>query len=299
MLRLGAITDEVSPRVERALDMIRAWGVQDVEVHTAWDKNVESLSDAQVSRLCHLLDERGLRVCCISSTAFLRCHLDGRDEPITWRTRFRSIRGGYADHVRALARGLEIARALRAPLVRVFGFWRDGPTTDDVYQRAAERLAKPVEAAQAAGIGLALENCPHTYFDWSERAARLVDQIDSPWLGLLWDPCSGMRAGENDYLSGYHHFQRRVMHVHAKDMRVDTALKRGRAYVPIGQGDIDWRAILARLVDSGYAGVVSLETYHLAADGTKETAAAASFEGLSQLWRGVAAQPIPEHERVG
>ncbi|HJW83421.1 MAG TPA: hypothetical protein VJ754_03875 [Anaerolineae bacterium] len=40
MLRLGAITDEVSPRVERALDMIRAWGRQVVEVHTAWDKRV-------------------------------------------------------------------------------------------------------------------------------------------------------------------------------------------------------------------------------------------------------------------
>jgi sugar phosphate isomerase/epimerase len=297
MLRLGAITDEVSPNFERALDMICDWGVRDVEVHTVWSKNVESLTDSEVIRLWRMIEMRSLRVCCISSTVFLRCHLDDRDEPIVWRTRFRSIGGAYAIHLRALARSLEIAAMVGAPLVRVFGFWKDGPTTEDTYRRAAERLAQPIQMAQAAGVRLALENCPHTYFDWGERAAHLLDLIDSPWLGLLWDPCSSVRSGESDYLSGYGRFQTRVVHVHAKDIRVDPALKHGRAYLPIEQGNLDWHRIVACLARDSWEGVICLETHHLAADGTKETAATASFGGLSQIRREVAA--MPEHQTGG
>lgn len=283
MFRLGAITDEVSPNTEHALDLVQRWSLSDVEVHTVWAENIEALTNSEVQQLRQQLDNRGLRTCCISSTVFLRCYLDDRYDPIDWQTRFKSIGGTYADHLQALARSLEIAALLDAPLVRIFGFWRAGPTSEDIYTQAAERLQKPIELAQTAKVRLALENCPHTYFDWGQRAAQLVDLINSPWLGLLWDPCSSLRSGQADYLAGYDAFRSRIMHVHAKDMRVDSGSKHDRAYVPVGRGEIDWPEIIQRLACDGYAGVISLETHHLGPDGTQETAAAESINGLKRI----------------
>lgn len=283
MFRLGAISDEVSPNAQRALDLVQAWGLSDVEVHTVWDKNIEELTNLEVRRLRQQLDEHGLRTCCISSTVFLHCSLDDPTAPIEWPTRFHSIGGTYPEHVQALARCLEIAAMLDAPLVRIFGFWRAGPTNEVVYAQAAQRLQKPLDMAGSAGIRLALENCPHTYFDWGQRAARLVDLINSPWLGLLWDPCSSLRSGQTDYLAGYASFRQRIVHVHAKDMRFDSGAQHDRVYVPIGRGEIDWREIIQRLARDSYAGVISLETHHLAIDGRQEPAAAASFNALRQI----------------
>jgi sugar phosphate isomerase/epimerase len=283
MLRLGAINDELSPNFERALDLAVNLGIQEIEIHTVGRKVIEELEPAEVRRVQQELAQRQLHVCNISSTIFLRCHLDDRDEEIPWRSAFRSIKGRYADHLRGLEHALEIAQMLQAPLVRIFGFWQDGPLSEAVYEQVAGRLARPLQMAQLAGIPLALENCPHTWLDWGQRAARLVEMIDSPWLRLLWDPCSGVRSGEPDVLAAYAQISRHLAHVHAKDLRFDPASKRGHIYVPIGQGQVDWRSILAMLQADGYQGVVCIETHHLGPDGAKESAAIATYNGLKEI----------------
>jgi L-ribulose-5-phosphate 3-epimerase len=287
MIRLGAINDELSPNFERALDLAVDLGIQELEIHTLGRKTVEDLTPTEVRRVQQGLQQRQLHVCNISSTAFLRCHLDDRDEEIVWRTPFRSIQGRYTDHIRGLECTLQIAQELQAPLVRIFGFWQDEPLTEAIYQQAAERLTKPIQMAQAAGIPLALENCPHSYFDWGQRAISLVEMIASPWLRLLWDPCSGTRSGEPDVLAAYPQIRRCLAHVHAKDVRFNPGGKRDHFYVPIGQGQMDWRGILSRLKEDGYQGVVCIETHHMGPDGTKESAAIATFNGLKEIMQGV------------
>jgi L-ribulose-5-phosphate 3-epimerase len=210
---------------------------------------------------------------------------------------FRAIGGAYTDHLRALGRALEVARILQAPIVRIFGFWREGPTTDEVEQLAAERLGPAIELACEAGVVLALETCPHSYFDWGIRTARLVQRIDSPWLRLLWDPAGAYRAGELDYLAPYPALRPYLAHVHVKDMVVDPSLPRGLAYVPVGHGEIDWKKIMTWLVHDGYDGVLSLETHHLGPDGRRESAATASFAGLARLYRAITARALAEQAR--
>jgi len=283
MLRLGAIANELSPSTERAFTLAQEWGLSEIELHTVWEKNIEMLNDEEIGRLKDLLHKHQLHLCCLSSTVFLRCHLDDRDEPIEWHTSFRSINGHYAEHLHALERCLAIATVLEAPLVRIFGFWRTGPTLEETFQEAAERIRPGIRMAEAAGIPLALENCPHTYFDWGRRAARLLEIVDSPWLQLLWDPCNALRSDEPDYLEAYGVVRQRLAHVHAKDVRIDPDLDQGRVYTPIGQGQVEWREILDCLERDHYEGVVSLEPHHVGPDGTLETSAAASFEGLEGM----------------
>jgi sugar phosphate isomerase/epimerase len=145
MLRLGAINDELSPVFERVLDLAVALGIQEIEIHSVGRKVIEKLETTEVRRVQQELAQRQLHVCNISSTVFLRCHLDDRDEEIPWRTPFRSIKGCYADHLRGLERALEIAQMLQAPLVRIFGFWQDEPLSDAIYEQVAGRLVRPLQ----------------------------------------------------------------------------------------------------------------------------------------------------------
>jgi sugar phosphate isomerase/epimerase len=280
MFRIGAITDELSPSFETALELAVELGLREVEIHTVDEKMVEQLSLVELRELKQRLLKRQLSVCCISSTVFLRCHLGGTEEPMSWRGSFRSVSGSYADHLSFLEKCLVCAQELEAQFVRIFGFWQDEPLTEAIYQRASERLEKPVQLAHQAGVTLVLENCPHTYFDWGARAVRLMELIDSPALQMLWDPCSGLRSGEQDVLSAYPLIKKYLKHVHAKDICFDPSDKRGHFYVPVGQGMLDWPGILNRLAEDIYQGVICLETHHLAADGTKESAARASYRGL-------------------
>lgn len=294
MTQLGAITDELSPNIDFALDMACELGIQKVELHTAWGRTVELWDDEQVATVEVALKKRGLSVCCISSTVFLRCHLDESTATIPRLPGFRSIAGSFQEHLDALGRSLEIAKSLRAPIVRIFGFWREGATTDETYHLAAEKIAAAAELAASSKIKLALENCPHTYFDWGARAVRLIEEIGSDWVGMLWDPCSGLRSGEPDYLAHYSTIDPFLLHVHAKDMVLDAGLKRGRKYVPIMQGQIDWVKIFSHLKRSNYDGVVCLETHHTGPDGTRESAAKASFEGLIRAYQGI----VLEREKI-
>jgi sugar phosphate isomerase/epimerase len=107
--------------------------------------------------------------------------------------------------------------------------------------------------------------------------------LDSEWLQILWDPAGSVRAGEPDHLAAYSQLRPYLGHVHAKDIRIDPTLEAGRAYVPIGQGMIQWPRILEWLIDDGYEGWISLEPHHVGPDGRKETAARASFSGLLEI----------------
>lgn len=295
MFQLGAITDELNPDIESALDLAVEFGLQQVELHTALGRTIEEWDDEQVSYMQAALNKRGLAVCCISSTVFLRCHLMDDSAPIPRLPGFRSITGSYQEHLVALKRCLEIAHRLAAPIVRIFGFWRAGPTTPEIYTLASQKLSLAAQMGASAGIKLAVENCPHTYFDWGERAVELVARVGSPFLGMLWDPCSGMRSVEPDYLARSNEIIRHLLHVHAKDILIDGQLKRGRKYVPILNGLVDWTEIFARLKRAGYEGVVCLETHHNGPDGTRESAARSSFAGLLRAYR----ENYPELEGAG
>lgn len=282
-MRIGAINDELSPNFKQALDLAVALGIQDIEIHTFNQKPIEVLKPDELLTLRKWLKERDLKVCNLSSTVFLRCHLDENcTDEIEWHTRFANISGGYADHLQALKRALEIAAELQAPSVRIFGFWKEASLTQTIFERAIERLREPLALAEAAEIPLLLENCPHTYFDWGARTIQLIEMAGSPWMRMLWDPCSGMRSGEPDVLEAYPRIRPWLAHVHAKDIRFHPTSKRGHSYVPIGEGEMRWPAILAQLASDDYEGVISLETHHQAPDGTKESAAIAMMAGMKQ-----------------
>ena len=66
MFKLGTITDGISRDFEYALDTMVETGLEYVELQYLWEKQVGDLTDADIERVKGLIEERNLKVSCIS-----------------------------------------------------------------------------------------------------------------------------------------------------------------------------------------------------------------------------------------
>lgn len=137
-----------------------------------------------------------------------------------------------------------------------------------------------VKEAAAAGVRIGVEHCPMLFSEdewpggknlatspavWRELF-RTFDAVAPGTVGLNFDP-SHLVWQFIDCGRAVREFGRHLVHVHAKDERID----RDRLYevgvlglgwhVPKlpGLGDVDWGGFFAALTDAGYAGPVCVE----------------------------------------
>lgn len=109
MYKIGTITDQVSMDFEESLKFIKESGLEYIEIHALWNKNIEELTDEEISEAKRLVKNHGLKVSLVSSTLFLQCHLvesDRKFGPID--DYFITIYGDYDLHIKALERCIEL-----------------------------------------------------------------------------------------------------------------------------------------------------------------------------------------------
>lgn len=143
-----------------------------------------------------------------------------------------------------------------------------------------------VRHAEARGVKIGLENCPMLFSkdEWPGGKNLVISpsiwnaifkEIPSSNLGLNYDP-SHLIWQHIDYVRCIREFAPRIVHVHAKDTRIDpdrlyqvgiTGLGWHTAKLP-GLGDADWSAIFAALTDAGYRGPVCIEVEDRAYEGS-------------------------------
>ncbi|HZT82786.1 MAG TPA: sugar phosphate isomerase/epimerase [Gemmataceae bacterium] len=143
-----------------------------------------------------------------------------------------------------------------------------------------------VRQAERAGVVLGLENCPmlFTQDEWPGGKnlavspalwSALFEELPGPHVGLNFDP-SHLIWQHIDYVRCARQFGPRIVHVHAKDTRIDPdklyqtgilGLGWHTAKLP-GLGDVDWGALFAALTDVGYRGPVCIEVEDRAYEGS-------------------------------
>jgi sugar phosphate isomerase/epimerase len=153
---------------------------------------------------------------------------------------------------------LELASDWEAPLVRVFGgsLAAENPARAAQLAAAARVLEAAVPAAERLGVTVAVET--HDAFSRSATLASLLELVDSPWVGAVWDSHHPHRMGErpaevNVNLAG------RVMLAQVKDARRAPDRDDGWQLVPLGEGEVPVREMLTLLADGGYQGWISVE----------------------------------------
>jgi sugar phosphate isomerase/epimerase len=161
------------------------------------------------------------------------------------------------EHLQALRRVTDFARAVGAPIITTGGGLHDGLTLADSAERALRVLEPAVRHAETLGLRFAFYNCRWTNFVTGPEAWELLLPA-LPNVGLKFDPSHPLYDGK-DWVRQLADWGHRVVHTHAKD----TLFVGGKPFedVPAGLGSTDWGAFFALLYHHGYRGDVNIEPH--------------------------------------
>ncbi len=279
---VAVITDEFSQDLERVCATAVELGVPELEIRTAWGKNVLAMADDEVRRVKETADRHGRRIVCVASPVY-KCVLpDGGD--IDERFQHDAFQASYAfdEQPGLLERALEIAARLEAPFVRVFSFWRTVEPERNL-ERILEILQGGGEVARRAGVTLGLENEPACHLATGREVSVAARRLDPSAFGIVWDPGNARACGERAFPDGFAHIPvERICHVHAKDLTFDPQSGALR-WCNIGEGEVGWSAQLEALAQAGYSGSVSLETHWGGPGGDKYLGTSICARSLARL----------------
>ena len=142
----------------------------------------------------------------------------------------------------------------------------DHGLSDAEWQNFAEGAQKVAAAVkQETGLRTAFHHHCAGYVETPAEIARLMSLTDPALLGLVFDT-GHYRFGGGDPLQGLKQLGKRVWHFHFKDchpaVRAQAAAKgwdyfesvRQGVFCELGQGEVDFPALIAELERQGYAG---------------------------------------------
>lgn len=245
-MKLAVFTDEVSQDLDKALALATRYRADAVELRSVWNTPVAQLTDEQVARIRTALDKANLQCAALASPVF-KCELD--DE------------AAIAEHLQYLRNCVAIARKLDTRIIRIFTFWKRGPSAP-VWEQIKAKFQPAVPIAEEAGMILGLENEAATYVATAAEAKRFLEEMASPAIKLVWDPCNEVFAEEGitPFPDAYKLVAPYLIHVHVKDATRDPKTNEPRV-VCVGEGIVDWKGQLRTLLSKNYQGYVSLETH--------------------------------------
>lgn len=176
-----------------------------------------------------------------------------------------------------LLKVIDAAKKIGIPVVNTFIGRDHTKSVDENWPVLLETWKPIVDAAEKADIHIGIENCPMIFSndEWpgGKNIAtspaiwrRLFADLNSRRIGLNIDP-SHLVWQQIDAARCLREFGSRIVHVHAKDTRIDhdklyevgiMGLGWHTPKLP-GLGDVDWTHFFSALTDTGYDGPVCIE----------------------------------------
>ena len=238
MAKLGVITDGISREFEHALSVMNEFGLTHAELQYLWDREVGDLDDKQMDRVQHLVMSHEVEVSCISR------HIFGGLLVGAMRRRRSGISGASCGAAPLYRHG---AGAGIVRLVRIMAFRKEtilfGSYAADQWNVATgawdklRALVTPaVQIAEDRGITLVVETGNNAMITSAYLARKLIDELGSARLQVLWDPANSLYCTEVPCPDGYELLRGGYLgHVHLKDVVVEIA-KATLTCKPLGSG---------------------------------------------------------------
>jgi len=158
--------------------------------------------------------------------------------------------------------------------------FRDEKTAIETYQK---NIAPCLEKAARMGVTVLMENeFDHLNEDptqsdvtrTAEGILNLIETVDSPYFKITFDPANFYYAGGEPYPYAYELLKDHIAYVHLKDVRsYSERLMQEKKYyvfsdgarakylsVPLGEGAINYEALLQRMQEDGYDGFFVIES---------------------------------------
>jgi len=168
---------------------------------------------------------------------------------------------GRARGVAAIVQSVSLAQQLGCGALLLYpGRLGSGARLDVGYettwQRFTAELKKTIPAAEKAKVYLNPENVWNKFLVSPLEMRAFIDQFHNPWLQTHFDIGNVMQFGyPQDWILT---LGSRIKRVHVKDYKLSARAEQGR-FVDLLEGDVDWKAVMAALVKTGYKGFLSPE----------------------------------------
>ncbi|HEV2121499.1 MAG TPA: sugar phosphate isomerase/epimerase family protein, partial [Chloroflexota bacterium] len=120
-----------------------------------------------------------------------------------------------------------------------------------------DRTGEMVRVAERTGVVMAFEPETANVVDSTEKAQRLIETINSPALGVTFDPANFFYPHDLPRMQevleeGFRRLGRHIALAHAKDVVPPPDGGSHCRYAPVGQGLLDYTTYLRLLNESGY-----------------------------------------------
>jgi sugar phosphate isomerase/epimerase len=256
---------------EEAIDIIGSLGFEGVELIANSRRDVDEYwTDATIDRIRKQLDRNHLQV---PQFPMFQPVVEGLT------SRKLDERNRSLDYFEA---GCSIGRKLGAPMVNIVAPWArelsasteylpryflanpkpgekfhidiaSGYDWDALWREFTATMSACLERAKAHGMRFSIENHTYTMIPVTDSFLRLSDAIRDPALGCNLD--CGWAMNQRDYPPvAIRKLNQKLMNLHVRD--IDATM---REYVAIGDGVMDFGAIVSAVKAIGFGGFLTLE----------------------------------------
>ena len=287
MAKLGVITDGISRDFEHALGVMTEAGLEYAELQFIGEKEVGDFDDNDVANVQTLIEKYQVQVSCISRHNFAGMLVG-------------AVEVGDANHQKhmdGLQRCIDLAKAVNCDLVRIMSFRREmilfgtagaehWIVSKGSWDKLVQLLRPAVQLAEDQGVTLVLETGNNAMITSGFLGRKLLDEMGSDRLKILWDPGNSLYACEPTYPDGYEALGvDGIGHIHIKDCVVDMP-KATVHFKEMGTGQMAqyFEPLAAALKKDGYEGGISLESVYRPEGGDFEAGFRASVETFKKLF---------------
>jgi L-ribulose-5-phosphate 3-epimerase len=212
-------------------------GFQDIECQTVSDpKRVEEIKTAS--------EKTGLRIHSVMNMAHWTYPLNSPDPAVVKK----SMDGLETSLRNAHFWGAETVLLVPAVVGPKYSYY------EDAWTRSQKQIRTILPLAEELKVIIAIEEVWNKFLLSPPEHARYVDEFKSPWLKAYFDVGNVVFYGyPQDWIRT---LGNRIAKVHLKDFRYHD---NKTAWVPLREGDIDWKEVHAAFADIGYHGTATVE----------------------------------------
>ena len=297
--KIGMYLPELAMPFDESLAKAKEIGVEGVWFNTLGSDGppMRDIDDAAVDRMGEQVAGHGLEIFVINvGNPFKMIHLNDLDlDSIEDHPDFRQ-------EMDDLVRSMQMAARLGIRAVNAFTFawpgeysaakptwpmrWltRGGYIADAEMEKLVRAFTLALDQAEKYGVDLALSMMPWNYTNTTGNFRRLAEALNSPRLKVMWGPSDNLNSGEADVsTAGFLNIHPYLHGLHIKDLRVNNGLQLDFDYCPLGEGDVDYPAILRSLRDRRSSAILSVATHFLPASGSREEAMRINVANLKRM----------------
>ncbi len=162
---------------------------------------------------------------------------------------------GRPRRVEFLRYAVDIASALGSDCVSLWsGILPVGDSREDGFRRLVEGLQIVLDYADRQEVAIGFEPEPGMLIDTMASFSELVEQIDSPRLGLTLDIGHLHCLGDTPIEDQIRRWKDKLVNIHLEDMRAGV-----HEHLMFGEGEIDFSPVIASLAEIDYQGGLHVE----------------------------------------